>query len=873
MKIKKYVFVAFLLLFSFELYSQSQRIVAIPSMGIDTLKMRTFLRECDTVDRNRAINADFAILKTKFRKAFGVYKKLNKRYSNVYLTKKCGDIMLLRKKYDKSLEYFNNAIERDSLYLMAYISKINALRMLRRSDEIKLVYNKIQKLFPYNKKLAAYLIVVDVVNEDYIAAAKRIVEASKVLYNETDLNTIKPLDGIWYDVLSSIEEKELDQNLDLAKKIVSKDMKICLGCNLEFSELLEKYPNSIAVGKLYLYYFSDFSKNKQSEVVFNKLEKKGVVSFWQYWRLAEFAAFYKDSEKAYSYCTKAIKLNDTISGLFYKRACVSERLKNYQDVYDDASKAISLSSDKYNSYCERAFASIQMGNSSLCISDAKKALQINEKDTRVHVILYRAYCKENMLDSALYHVERNIEIDPFDKRFFFNMAYVYNKKNDLDKVIDSFYRVLELDKDNVNAIKGLVSAFSKKKDYGNAITMQERLLKLQPYESDEEKKYLSLLFSAEKYSKALDCIESILTKDRTNVICVECLLYLVELSEKKHVVVGKYVMERVKKILRNPKYDTYYSCYRKATKICNSNPKLAIEYIDKSLSMGIEISEVAVLRFYCLRRITSDEQYLKELNKYIKRYPENADLKCIKGVFYVHNNNIKKGRKLLRGNIFRYNKNATFSMTIVSAYFKSEIDESLAKRFFEFSISSGNSDSNYNLYQSMVRFYMDNGFYKRALVFLDKMDKMPSNNVLIGFRKNMYSYVDIQRLNIYEKIKQTDKWVELKKKQYGYIEGKQVPDALIKDAISAKMFKAAKLLVSKKKSKRYCWLDAILLLKKAKHIDAIKCLAKTLDKYKGDKELMKLINYDFMDLSYDFKTRYMKYYIKKMMRDVIKPRL
>jgi|GEM_PF-2304922 len=865
MKIKKYVFVAFMLLFSFELYSQSHRIVAIPSMGIDTLKMRTFLRECDTVDRNRAINADFAILKTKFRKAFGVYKKLNKRYSNVYLTKKCGDIMLLRKKYDKSLEYFNNAIERDSLYLMAYLSKINALRMLRRSDEIKLVYNKIQKLFPYNKKLAAYLIVVDVVNEDYIAAAKRIVEASKVLYNETDLNTIKPLGGIWYDVLSSIEEKELDQNLDLAKKIVSKDMKICLGCNLEFSELLEKYPNSIAVGKLYLYYFSDFSKNKQSEVVFNKLEKKGVVSFWQYWRLAEFAAFHKDFKKAYSYCTKAIKLNDTISGLFYKRACVSERLKNYQDVYDDASKAISLSSDKYNSYCERAFASIQMGNSSLCISDAKKALQINEKDTRAHVLLYRAYCKENMLDSALYHVERNIEIDPFDKRFFFDMAYVYKKKHDLDKVIDSYYRVLELDKNNVNAIKGLVSAFSKKKDYGNAITMQERLLKCSPNDNYARGRYVSLLVEGRKYSKALDYIEAILRKEKGNRMCITKLRLLLNMSA------SKAVHGRANSILRNPRYNSGESFLRKAQSVSYRNPRQAIKYIDEALSMGVDISEVASLRFNCLKNIVSDKQYINELNKFIKRYPKNADLKCVKGGYLISKDKKKAGCELLRRNLREFNDESFSANRLLMKYFTTETSETKAKEIFDYKISNAEKRKVNDYYQYMVHFYIFRRHFDKALNLLDKIDEMNiNNNFVSGFN---LSNTDRQRMTIYDLSKQFDKWLVLKKKQYGYVSGDNVPEPLVKELVRDKKYKEARILIGKTESKRYCWLDAILLLKKAKHKDAIKCLAKTLDKYKGDKELMKLINYDFVDLSYDFKTRYMRFYIKKMMREVIKPRL
>ena len=144
MKSQRLLLILLLLLLAITVKSQSTRVVVVPSMGIDSLKMTNFLNGLSEEDREKAIKADINIIKKKYGKSLREYKKLKKKYPCAYTSKKCGDLMLLKKQYSSSIKFLDNAIAQDSLYLMAYLSKINAYEMLKQKDNIDAVYKKME---------------------------------------------------------------------------------------------------------------------------------------------------------------------------------------------------------------------------------------------------------------------------------------------------------------------------------------------------------------------------------------------------------------------------------------------------------------------------------------------------------------------------------------------------------------------------------------------------------------------------------------------------------------------------------------------------------------------------------------------------------
>jgi len=772
MKINKYVFIAILLLFSFESYSQSYKYIAISDIRYDTYRRGDFYKVCDSIDKVDLSKANCSLFSNEYKEAFRLYKRLSKHCSSVYLKKKCGDVLILQKKYKKALKYLDDVIERDSLYYTAYLSKIKAYHLLGSTSDVKFVYDEIENVFSKDSMLVGCRVAADVLTEKYVSAAKRIINISNKRYKEINHNSLRIKDGQWFDFLSSVKEGELDDKPDLARSIVNKETGACYTCSSTYIKLIKKYPNSVAVAKFYLYKRSNIFRDSLARDAFEKLEKNNNVSFWQYWIVADIASRIETKDVALNYYNKAINLNDTIPKLYYSRACINESLKDYQAVYDDASKAISLSVDIYHYYCERAFASIEMGDAISCINDARKALSINNKATRAHTLLYRAYLKENKLDSALYHVEKNIENIPFDKRYLFDRARVYKKKHDLDNVIDSYNRVLKLDKHNKFAIRGLVNTFVKKHDYSNAVVMQERLLKISPNNESVKDRYISLLVLSKKHSEALDYIESILAKDKGNKVCITKLSLFLDIP------LSKAIHDRASLMLNNPKYNSGESFISKAREVSFRNSKLAIQYLDKALSMGVDISMVAAFRFLCLRKVVEEEQYVMELNKFIKKYPESSDLQCVKGVYFVRHGKKSKGLELLNNNIYKYNDKASSADYITRTYFEFETDRGKVEKFFDYKISRVKEFYIRHYYQYMVRFYIRTECYTEALSFLDKLDEMRINDSVV--LKIRIKYTDRYRLKIYEKTKQTDKLLELKKKYGGSLDALKQFDFLNK---------------------------------------------------------------------------------------------
>lgn len=762
MKIKKYVFVTLLLLFSFELYSQSQKYLTIPDVRYDTFRRADFYKVCDSIDKVALAKAYFNLFDNGFKDAFKLYRKLGKRYSSVYLKKKCADMLISQKKYKKALRYLDDVIERDSVYYTAYLSKIQAYYLLGRTSDVKIVYDEIENVFSKDSVLDGCLIAADVLTEKYVSAAKRIIDVSNKKYKEINHNLLRIREGQWFDFLASVKEEELDTMPDLTKSIVNKETGACYTRSSTYIRLIKKYPNSTAVAKFYLYKRSNIFKDSLARDAFEKLEKSNNVSFWQYWSVADIAARIETKDVALNYYDKAINLNDTISKLYYSRALINESLEDYQAVFNDASKAISLFDENYCYYNLRAFASIKLGDYISCKNDASKALLINSKSTRAHTLLYWVYLNENKLDSALFHVEKNVESFPFDTRYLFDRVKIYNKKHDWVNVIDSYNRILKLDKHNKFAIRGLADAFAKKHDYINAIAMQERLLKMSPNNDRVRGRYISLLVFGKKYSKALDYVESILKKDKGNRICITKLRLLLNMK------VSKDVLERANMIMNNPKYNSGESFINKAKDMDFRNPKLAIKYLDKALANGEDVSKVAVFRFLCLEKVADEKQYIMELNKFIKRYPENPDLQCVKGAYFVRHDKKRKGLDLFNDNIYKYNDNAYRAEYITRTYFEFETDKENVEKFFEYKISRVKEYFRRCYYKYMVRFYIRTEFYEEALSFIDKLDEMSINDsVVLDFG---FKYTDIYRLKIYEKNKQTDKILELKKKYGGSLD-------------------------------------------------------------------------------------------------------
>lgn len=152
------------------------------------------------------------------------------------------------------------------------------------------------------------------------------------------------------------------------------------------------------------------------------------------------AALVKMTEKNYiagiDYCTKAIKLNDTLKQAYFYRAGFYVALitkknattdyKNYKLAITDYSTVLKLDKNNAKAFFYRAGAHSEIGFLDQAIKDYLTSAMITKNQPKVHNSLAVCYAKKGNLTEALIHINKAIEYDNY-----YAKAYA-NKGNILD---------------------------------------------------------------------------------------------------------------------------------------------------------------------------------------------------------------------------------------------------------------------------------------------------------------------------------------------------------------------------------------------------------------------------------------------------------
>jgi tetratricopeptide (TPR) repeat protein len=878
-KIKRLFPIAMFLLMSYVTHSQSTIISYHPKMEQDTIRFNKYISTCNKVVKGVLLEANKELDNRKYRNAAGKYDVLLGRDSVAYLFRKCGEAHLSMTHYEKAIIYFNKAIALDNLYSQAYVSKIKALEKLGRKDDVQPVLMRMDEIITDDEFLTAMLISKGAYPKYSMLMASRRVRLAKLQYKRVDYNSLSLYRGLRYDFISSLTKDDLKKNRDLTTCVSEKYSKLDSTASIHVNTLFKNNPNSIAISKLYFLSADSLTRNPLVKRIILDLEKKKAISLWQYWKFADALAKDGDHVSAIKYYSKALALNSDISIVHYKRSLEYRKTASYWLAYKDADAAVRKDSLNADFVSNRGFVHVILGNKENSLADARCALKLDNDNKNANLLAAIIYEKECVYDKALHYTDRLLEITPDDKEVYYRRARLFQRIQDYDSAKKQCRLVLAKDEDDYRALSDLRNICRIRLDFEEAIETHKVIMKFFPERTDNNKLLLDFYSDAKLFDKAFEYAESLLSEKKVDWDAIKTLIHI------SSAVPNKTVRAKANKIMSNPKYDRALMYLTKAHILAYSSPKVAVRCIDRAHSFGVKLFDFIVFRFDCYKRAYGKKAYKKELDKFLIKYPSRPELLAMKGIYLCENNDILAGLKLVRRNMSLCNISAPFSRFLIREYFDNEISPAYIEDFYRHQLKKAvKAEDLLFLKIQMADFYVSNRNFKKAMSVAWQVKKL---HLSIEMKPYQNPYVESEtfvtitsddffnkiRLDIYDYSFDFNRWMNLKMKLAKYDPYVPVDEQLIVDLASRGLFKESSDLLRGSLPNRFFWLESLGLMKNKQEKKAEILFKSIVKDYKHDELFLVQLHNDFTYLLEGLKSRRQRYYVRKILKELIKPLL
>lgn len=879
MNIKRIPLLAIFLLLSYVVHSQVQTISYLPKMAQDSSRLNSYISTCNKVVKGVLIEANKELDNKQYRNAAAKYDILIGRGPDAYLFKKCGDAHFSMTHYEKAIVYFNKAIALDSLYNQAYVSKIHALNKLGRIDDIQPVLMKMDEIITDDEFLTSLLLSKGAYSNDVYTAADREVRLAKLQYKRLNYNSLSLDKGLWYDFMTSLTEKDLQKNRDLSFCLHMGDLKIDSVSRKKIGVLFKRNPNSVAISKLYFLSVDSLLKSSTALKIVKNLESKKEISLWQYWSLADAFAKSGNPSEAIKYYSKALALKKNMSLVHYNRSCEYRKIASYWLAYKDADAAVKVDSLNADFIAQRGYVHVILGNKENSKADAAYALSLDRNNKDANLLSAIIFEKECVYDKALFYSDRLLTIDPDDKEVYYRRARLFERISDFDSAKKQCRLVLAKDEDDYRALKDLCRICRSRLDFTEAIEAHKLIMKFFPDREDNNKLLLNLYFDAKLFDKAFDYAEKLLSKNKEDWDAIETLIHI------SSSVPVKSVRAKANKIMSDPKYDRALMYLTKAHVLAYSSPKVAVRCIDKAHSFGVKLFDLIVFRFDCYKRAYGKKLYKKELDKFLTKYPRRPELLAMKGIYCCENNDVLTGLQLVRKNMSLCNLSAPFSRFLIREYFDVETSPAYIEDFHKHQLKKAVKPMDLLFIKmQMADFYVSNRNFKKAMSLAWDLKRLhlsletkPYQNPFVEC--DSFSTVDSDdffnkiRLDIYDYSFDFNRWMNLKMKLAKYDPLVPVDEKLVVDLASRGLFKESSDLLNGSLPDRFFWLKSLELMKNKQEKKAVDLFKSAVVNYKSDERFLVQLHNDFSYLLSGLKSRRQRYYVRKMLKEYIKPLL
>jgi tetratricopeptide (TPR) repeat protein len=179
--------------------------------------------------------------------------------------------------------------------------------------------------------------------------------------------------------------------------------------------------------------------------------------------------------------SRALKLNGGYGMVYLSRARALAELGEYRDAIKDYSEAISRAREEPQLYFERGQAYQAANDYGPAIADYSRVIDLAPGNAEAYAERGTCYGLARNYDRAFADTDKAVELDPTSVRGFLARAKVLKRKGDPDKALVDLNTALELDKSNAEVLKLIGQIHEVKESKDEAISFYNRSLAADPF--------------------------------------------------------------------------------------------------------------------------------------------------------------------------------------------------------------------------------------------------------------------------------------------------------------------------------------------------------------------------------------------------------
>lgn len=178
---------------------------------------------------------------------------------------------------------------------------------------------------------------------------------------------------------------------------------------------------------------------------------------------------------------RALKLNGGYGMVYLSRARALANIGEHRDAIKDYNEAINLAREEPQLYFERGKAYQAVADYGPAIADFTRVIDLAPGNAEAYALRGTCYGFSRNYDRALADVDKAVELDPTSIGGFLARARVLKRKGDLDRALVDLNTVVELDKDNAEALKLIAQVHEIRDSKAEAIAFYGRSLVADPF--------------------------------------------------------------------------------------------------------------------------------------------------------------------------------------------------------------------------------------------------------------------------------------------------------------------------------------------------------------------------------------------------------
>lgn len=179
--------------------------------------------------------------------------------------------------------------------------------------------------------------------------------------------------------------------------------------------------------------------------------------------------------RAFEYCDKVLKLNDSVYEAYYiKGTCLCEQRK-YDEAIFNYKKALEIK-ESYELYYNLGYTFWLKQDRESSVVYYKKSLKLNDSNSSAHLNLSISYFELQELHKALDHIDKALSLEPLMFQALARKGELLRYVGIYDEATIYFEKCLEQDKDNYMALYGLFLCLCEQGKMDHGLVYLARLL-------------------------------------------------------------------------------------------------------------------------------------------------------------------------------------------------------------------------------------------------------------------------------------------------------------------------------------------------------------------------------------------------------------